>query len=329
MRLGVLGTGRMAAYRARWLARRPQVDELLVGSRRPERAEELAAQVGGRGGGYEDVLSAELDALVIATATPEHVRQIEAGAARGLPMLCEKPVALSLEETERAITAAEAAGAALQVAFQRRFDPAWSAARDLVAEGALGTIYSIRIASHDHEPAPEHFIPGSGGIFRDLHVHDFDALRWVTGSEIERVYATGAVREWSRFAEHDDLDTSAVLLELRGGVPALVSGSRHDPRGYDFRADILGSRDAVAIGLDGRTPLRSLEPGAPAPTERPYSGFLDRFEGAFQAEMAAFLELAAGRGPNPCPPRESLEALRVAVACERSRALGTPVEMAW
>lgn len=317
----------MAAFRARWLAASTEVGELVIGSRQPERARELASEVGGRAGDYDDVLGSELDALVIATATPAHLEQIEAGARRGLPMLCEKPIALSLEDTERAIAAVECAGVALQIAFQRRFDAAWRAARELVAAGALGTLYSIRVASHDHEPAPERFIPGSGGIFRDLHVHDFDALRWVTGVEVERVYATGAVREWSRFAAHDDLDTSAVLLELRGGVPALVSGSRHDPRGYDFRADILGSRDSVAIGLDRRTPLRSLEPGAQPPPERPYMGFLDRFEAAFRAEMHAFLELVAGAGANHCPPREALEALRVAIACERSRSERRPVEV--
>ena len=109
-------------------------------------------------------------------------------------------------------------------------------------------------------------------------------------------------------------------------MTALISGSRHDPRGYDFRAELLGSKDSVAIGLDARTPLRSLEPEAPPPPD-PYTGFLDRFDVAFKAEMTTFLDVAGGRLENPCPPGESRAALAVAIACERSLAEGRPVQV--
>ena len=328
MRIGVLGTGRMGAYRAAWLARHPAVDSVLVGSSDSERGRALAERVGGESGSYAHVLDAGLDALVVSTATPEHVDLVEQGAHRGIPMLCEKPIALSLAETERALAAADEAGVSLQISFQRRFDPGWREAKRLHDERALGVLYAIRIASHDHDPSPPEYIPTSGGIFRDLHVHDFDIVRWLTGREIDRVFAIGALRKWERFAKHGDVDTTAVTLALDDGMPVLISGTRHDPRGYDFRGEIFGSEDSVAVGLDARTPLRSLERGWSGFEGEPYRGFLDRFEPSFEAEMEAFLELVRGERDNPCPARESVPALLIALACDLSRIGGRVVSLA-
>ena len=326
MRVGVLGTGRTGAFRAARLVEHPAVEEVMVGSRDGARARAVAGPLGARAlDSYEAVLDAGLDAVVVCTATPDHPPLIEAAAERGLPVFCEKPIALTIEDTQWALAAVEHAGTLLQIAFQRRFDLAWGAAREAVASGALGTLYSVRVVAHDHEPSPPEYIPTSGGIFKDLHVHDFDAVRWVTGEEVATAYAVGAVREWTRFAEHDDVDVSAILLTLESGVPVLVSGSRHDARGYDFRAEVSGSRDTVVVGWDGRTPVRSVEPGGPAPAPDPYLGFLDRFEPAFRAELNAFVAAVAEGGESPCPGSSSLEALRVAIACDRSRAEGRPV----
>ena len=302
MRIGVLGTGRMGAFRAEWLRASLEVDEVLVASRDPE-----------RGRPVDEVLDAGLDAVVISSETAEHSAQIAACAARGLTMLCEKPVALTLGETGEALAAVERGGATLQISFQRRFDPEFARAQRLAATGALGTLYCVRLNSYDHEPSPERYIPTSGGIFRDLHVHDFDQARWLTGLEVDEVYATGAVRKWERFAPHGDADTAAVVLRMAGGLPVVVTGTRHDPRGYDFRAELLGSDDFVAMG--------------PSPDDNPYRGFLDRFAAAFDAEMHAFLELVRGERDNPCPGGEALEALRIAAACDRSRAEGRPVRL--
>ena len=310
MKVAVLGTGRIGAYRADWLRAHPDVEEVLVGSI--------------RAGTVESVLEARPDAVVISSATPDHPAQIRACAARELPMLCEKPIALTLRKTRDAL---DAGGDLLQVSFQRRFDPGFAEARRLVVEGALGTLYCVRLNAYDHEPSPEHFIAGSGGIFRDLHIHDFDVARWLTGLEVERAYAVGAVRRWERFAQHGDADTSAVLLTMADGLPVVITGSRHDPRGYDFRLELLASDDSIAVGLDERTPLKSVEAQAPTLGTRPYEGFLDRFAAAFDAELRAWLEFVRGERGNPCPGAEALHALRVAVACDRSRAQGRVVAL--
>jgi myo-inositol 2-dehydrogenase / D-chiro-inositol 1-dehydrogenase len=311
VRVAVLGTGRIGAYRAEWLRAHPAVEEVLVGSI--------------RAGTVDAALDARPDAVVISSATPDHPAQIRACAERGLPMLCEKPIAPTLLETRAAL---ETGGGQLQVSFQRRFDPGFAEARRLVADGSLGTLYCVRICSYDHEPSPEHFIPGSGGIFRDLHVHDFDVARWLTGGEVEVVYAVGAVRRWQRFARHGDVDTAAIVLTMADGLPVVITGSRHDPRGHDFRLEVLASDDSIAVGLGGRTPLRALGEGAPALGSHPYEGFLERFASAFDAELRAWLEFVRGERDNPCPGIEALHAQRVAVACDRSRAEGRPVELA-
>ena len=318
MRVGVLGTGRMGAFRARALAAHSDVEQVLVASHHPERARELGEAIGGRGGTLDQVLSENLDALVISTVTAEHPQNIAAGAQRGLPMLCEKPISIDVADTEATIEVVRNAGVELQIAFMRRFDAGFRRARELVSSGALGTVYSVRMCAHDHEPADERYIATSGGIFVDLHVHDFDMARWLTGREVKQVFATGTVRAFDAYGRQDDVDTSAMVLTMDDGLPVVVTGARHDPIGYDFRAELLGSGDSIAVGVDDRTPIRSVQPdGPPAPID-PYKGFLDRFRQAFIDETAAFVDLVLGRGPNLCPPEEALSALRVAVACETS-----------
>jgi myo-inositol 2-dehydrogenase / D-chiro-inositol 1-dehydrogenase len=165
----------------------------------------------------------------------------------------------------------------------------------------------------------------SGGIYVDFSVHDFDALRFVTNQEVEEVYADGSVIGFPVFERHGDVDTAVVALRLSGGSLGLLTVTRHDAFGYDVRMELIGSDDCVAVGWDDRMPLRSVEPGAePAPRD-PYANFQDRFQAAYKAEMAAFVEVAAGRRPSPCTARDALEALKVALACDRSRAEHRPV----
>jgi myo-inositol 2-dehydrogenase / D-chiro-inositol 1-dehydrogenase len=308
----------MGAFRARALAEHPEVEEVFVGSHHSERARQLSDVVGGRGGTIDEVLDEELDALVISTATAEHPAHVAAGAERRLPMLCEKPISIDLGDTEATIEVVREAGVELQIAFMRRFDAGFRGARELISTGTAGTLYSLRMCAHDHEPADERYIATSGGIFCDLHVHDFDMARWLTGREVKEVFATGTVRAWEAYGRQDDVDTSAMVLTLDDGLPVVITGSRHDPIGYDFRAEVLGSGDSIVVGVDNRTPVHSVQPGAPPPPADPYRGFLDRFRDAFIAETAAFVDLVLGRGPNLCPPEEALSALRVAVACDRS-----------
>ena len=195
----------------------------------------------GLAGGYQlnhehtSLLERDLDGLVIATSTPGHVPLLRLAARAGLPAFCEKPVALELAPLDELIDEVERAGILVQIGFQRRFDAGYRAARDAVAEGALGEVLALRAATHDPAPPSEAYIASSGGIFRDLHIHDFDAIRFVTGREVVDVYADGAVRATRWFADHGDVDAAAAVLRLQGGPLAVLTGTRRDPLGYDVR----------------------------------------------------------------------------------------------
>jgi myo-inositol 2-dehydrogenase/D-chiro-inositol 1-dehydrogenase len=213
------------------------------------------------------------------------------------------------------------------VGFQRRFDAEYVEARRLVASGELGTLYAIRLIAHDASPPPETYIPTSGGIFRDSSIHDFDALRFVSGLEVEDVYAVGSVRGFEMFARYDDVDTVGAILRLTDGTVATLSQTRHNPRGYDIRMELVGSGDAVSIGLGPRTPTRSLQPEGPD-FGVGWDTFQTRFEPAYRAELEAFLAVARGERPSPCTAHDGLEALRIAEAASLSRAEHRPVRVA-
>jgi myo-inositol 2-dehydrogenase / D-chiro-inositol 1-dehydrogenase len=323
VRISVLGTGRMGRLRAVALARDPDVEEVVLAGGDRERTRAAADACGARAASVDEALAGEPDGVVVASATARHREQLEACARLAVPVLCEKPIALTVDDTEAAVGLLREAAIPVQIGFQRRFDPAIRAARDDATAGRLGTLYSVRITVRDAEPAPEHFIGSSGGIFRDMHVHDFDLARWISGREAATVFATGVVRGFERFARHGDVDTSAIVLTMDDGMPVVIDGSRHDPRGYDMRLEVLGSQDVVAVGLDERTPLRRL-PAGDGPTQR-WSSFEERFADAFVAETEAFLRLVREGGESACPPETALQALRIAEACDRSRAEGRPV----
>src|SRR5207248_2278404 len=197
----------------------------------------------------EALIEEGVDAIVIATSTGGHVPLLSLAASAGVAAFCEKPVALELAALAEVTDAVAAAGITVQVGFQRRFDPGYRAARDAVVTGALGDLLLVRAATHDPAPPAESYIATSGGIFRDLSIHDFDAIRFVTGEEIVEVYADGAVRETGWFARHDDVDAAVAVVRLSGGALGIVSGARHDPLGYDVRLELFGAVESIVVGV--------------------------------------------------------------------------------
>ncbi|WP_190129001.1 Gfo/Idh/MocA family protein [Streptomyces mashuensis] len=331
MRVGVLGAGRMGAFHAAALARTEGVAELVVADADPARAAAVAAAVGaGTAASAGELLHARgVDAVVIATATASHAELIVRAARAGLPAFCEKPVALSLPGTVAALREVEAAGTLLQIGFQRRFDPGFRAAREALRSGALGRVHTIRCVTSDPAPPPPAFLPHSGGLIRDCMVHDFDTVRWLTGREVVEVYARGSDAGPAFFREAGDVATAVALLTLDDGTLVTATATRCNGAGYDVRTELSGDRDQWVVGLDERSPMTSAEPGGPAAPARPWPGFLERFEGAYRAELAAFVAaVARGETTGPCPGAEGLRALHVAEACERSRREDRPVRLA-
>ncbi|MYR57010.1 dehydrogenase, partial [Streptomyces sp. SID625] len=180
----------------------------------------------------------------------------------------------------------------------------------------------------DRTPPPADWLPLSGGLFRDTLIHDFDALRWVTGQEITEVYARGSDAGPAMFREAGDVDTGAAVLTLDDGTLATATATRLNGAGYDVRMELAGERDQLVVGLDDRTPIASTEPTGPPAADKPWTGFLERFGPAYEAELNAFVDVLLGQRPNPCDGHEALQALRVAEACEQSRREHRPVRLA-
>jgi myo-inositol 2-dehydrogenase / D-chiro-inositol 1-dehydrogenase len=328
LKLGVVGVGRIGVFHAATLLELDGVAGLTIADADPGRARQVASELGAEAAASPEALvEAGVDALVIATSTAGHVPMLELAARAGVPAFCEKPVALDLATFDELLEEVARAGTLVQIGFQRRFDDGYRAAHAAVAAGALGNLLVLRAATHDPSPPSEEYIASSGGIFRDLHIHDFDAIRFVTGEEVVEVYADGAVREAEWFTRAGDVDTAAALLRLSGGALAVLTGTRHDPLGYDVRLEVFGTADSVAVGVDERTPLRSVEPGLQSLTVTGYANFLERFHDAYRNELEAFIAAVRSGGPSPCTLADARAALVVAIAADRSRAERRPVSI--
>ncbi|WP_255954042.1 Gfo/Idh/MocA family protein [Streptomyces odontomachi] len=329
MRIGLIGTGRIGSFHAAALHRNPAVDSLVVADVEPARATDLAERLGvSAAPGVDEAFAAGLDALVITAATSAHAELIGRAARAGLPVFCEKPIALDLPGTLAALEEVTAAGTVLQLGFQRRFDAGYTAAREAVRAGRLGRLHTVRAMTSDPAPPPAAYLPLSGGLYRDCLVHDFDILRWVTGREVTTVYAVGSDAGPAMFAEADDVDTAAAVLTLDDGTLVTATATRCNGAGYDVRMELAGERDQISVGFDDRTPVSSAEPAGPPPPDKPWPGFLERFAPAYEAELAAFVEVVRGTRVNPCDGHEALHALRIAEACELSRREHRPVQLA-
>lgn len=324
LEVGVVGLGRIGTHHVQTLLGIEAVSVTVTDADR-QRAGRVSDELGVRTVATpEALLEAEVDALVIATSTPSHAPLLRLAAASAVPAFCEKPVALDLQTLDGVRADVEAAGILVQVGFQRRFDAGYAAAREAVASGAVGRILVMRAATHDPVPPPAEYIATSGGIFRDLHIHDLDAVRFVSGEEITEVYADGAALDAPWAGELDDVDVAAAVLRLSGGGLVILSGTRRDPLGYDVRLEVFGTTDSIAVGQGPRSPIRPIEADPPTMA---YRDFWDRFAPAYRNELATFVETVRTSSPSPCSLDEARAALVAALAAERSRRERRPVKI--
>jgi myo-inositol 2-dehydrogenase/D-chiro-inositol 1-dehydrogenase len=320
MRIGLIGTGRIGTFHAHVLARHREVGALVVADTDSARARAVADRLGATAApSVEEVFTWGVDAIVIAAAASAHGELIGRAARAGLPVFCEKPIALDLSGTLGALREVETAGTILQMGFMRRFDAGYTAAREAVLGGRLGRLHTVRTITSEPAPPPAGHLPLSGGLYRDCLIHDFDIVRWVTGHEVVDVYAAGSDAGRPMFRAAGDVDTGAVLLTLDDGTLVTATAARVNGAGYDVRMELSGEADTLCAGLNDRTPIASTETDGPPAAAKPWTGFLERFAPAYEAELNAFVEVARGQRANPCDGWSALAALRIAEACELSR----------
>lgn len=333
MRIGLIGLGRIGAFHAATLGNLDRVDELVVTDPAPaavaatlETVEKARAV-----DSPAELFAAGVDGVVIAAATNAHSELLLAALEAGIPAFCEKPIAASIIEALAVERAVAEHGVAVQIGYPRRFDPAFVATREAVQRGELGHLTTIRSTTLDPAPPPASYLGVSGGIFRDCAVHDFDAVRWVSGQEVVEVYATGAIDPKATpdmYAEHGDVTTASALLTLADGAIGVVSNTRTNGRGYDVRLEVHGVDDSVAAGIEDKLPLRSMEPGATFPGGKPHGFFMDRLAAAFRRELTTFTEVASGRLESPCTVADALGTAWTAEAATQSAREHRPVTIA-
>lgn len=328
MRIAVAGVGRIGAFHARTLRALDRIDGLVLADLNAPAAASLADELGVEAvADPAELFTAGIDGIVIATATPGHAPLLRAALAAGIPAFCEKPVAATLAESIELAQLEASAAAPVQIGFQRRYDRGFNRARAAIAAGEIGTVHAIRAITHDQAPPPVEYVRASGGIFHDCNIHDFDILRYVSGSEAATVFATGANKGDPMFTREGDVDTAAAIITMVDGTLITVTATRYNGAGHDVRMEITGSAGALAVGLDHSLALRSVEDAVDFPTGPPCWSFLERFHDAYLAEMSAFRDLVAGTTSSRCTVRDALEATRIAHACDLSRAEGRPVAL--
>ncbi|MDW8053810.1 MAG: inositol 2-dehydrogenase [Anaerolineae bacterium] len=325
--VAVLGAGRMGQTHLRNLAAMPDVHVRVVAdpdARAAERGRQLARAERAMTDVEAAIHAPDVDAVVIVTPTATHAHLIEIAARAGKAIWCEKPIALTLAETQHVVRVLEQTRAPFQIGFMRRFDPGYAAARQRIAAGALGRIESFRALSRDTHPPSPKFLASSGGLFLDMAIHDFDLARFLVG-EVTEVQAWGAVLVDEHFREVGDIDTAVTLLRFENGALGVVETGRRAPWGYDIRTEVTGERGKIVIEAAQKTPLLFLRSFG-FEGDR-FESFPDRFEDAYRLELEAFIAaLQEGRAPEP-GAEEALQTMRLALAADRSWREGRSVKL--
>jgi len=265
----------------------------------------------------------EIDAILIGSPSAEHAPQMIECAEAGKHIFCEKPIALDPEIIRNALAEVDKSGVKLQVGFNRRFDPNFSAVQHQVASGALGDPHIIRITSRDPAPPPAEYVAGSGGMFLDMTIHDFDMVRFLSGSEVTEVHAYGAVLVDPEIGKAGDIDTAVISLKFTNGALGIIENSRKAVYGYDQRVEIFGSKGAAMA--DNNTPTSMVvfnESGTIR--DKPLYFFLERYEAAFIDEMKAFVNAIREDKTTAVSGKDGLAPVLIALAAQDSLKRGKP-----
>ena len=326
--VALLGAGRMARVHAKAIGaaggRLVTVYDVVEPA-----AKSLAADTGASvARSVEEALHhPEVDAVLVVTSSDTHVDCILQGVQAGKAVMCEKPLAPSLADAQRSINTLGAQAGKVFLAFNRRFDPGHAALKSAVEAGEIGNLEQLTITSRDPAPPPLDYVPKSGGLFRDMMIHDFDMARWMLGEEPVSIYSCGSCLIEPQIGNLGDIDTACVVLVTSTGKQAVILNSRRAAYGYDQRIEAFGSTGMVISDNPRATDVRRYSGTSFGAPDRLFTFYMDRYRESYRREIEAFLREVASGTP---PPVNAIDGLRTAYLAEAAGAslrLGQVVEL--
>jgi myo-inositol 2-dehydrogenase / D-chiro-inositol 1-dehydrogenase len=328
LKVGLLGAGRIGNVHAQAITAHPTSRLIAVSDVNAEAAAKLANSFGAEARTSDNIVNdPSIDAVLIATPTNTHSDFIEAATRAGKSVLCEKPVDLSLSRAQACQKAAAKTGQPVMIGFNRRFDPNFAALKTALEKNEIGKGELLSITSFDPAPPPVSYVKVSGGLFRDMMIHDFDMACWIMGAIPKKVMAIGSAIVDPEIGAAGDVDTAVVTLQFADGRVAVIKNSRRAVYGYDQRVEILGSAGLLSAGnVLESTISKATEAGVVH--AKPQLFFLERYMRAYIAEWSAFVHSVTTATPLPVTLEDGVNALAVAEAATRSAKTGSAVDMA-
>jgi len=325
LKFGLIGAGRIGSIHGQNVASRTDAKLVAVADAIPAAAESLAKALHCEAAGIDAILSnPQIDGILICSPTDTHADLIERGAKAGKAIFCEKPIDLSSARVKQTLTAVDTAGVPLMIGFNRRFDPSFAELRKRLNAGAVGALEIVTILSRDPAAPPVSYVERSGGLFRDMMIHDFDMARFLLGEEPVEVQAYGSCLVDPAIGAVGDVDTAVVQLRTASGKLCQISNSRRATYGYDQRVEVHGSKGMLRAGNHHKTTVE-IATQAGLTIDPVQDFFLQRYGNAYRAELAAFVEALQGQSPLSPSGLDGLRAQRLADAATESARLGGPV----
>ncbi len=327
IRMGLLGAGRIGRIHGSNVAAHPGASLVAVADALPDAARKLAAETGSKVASIEAIIAdKDIDAVVICTPTDMHSDLIEAAAKAGKAAFCEKPVDLSSDRIRTCLEVVKKAGTPLMIGFNRRFDPNFASLKRRLEAGEAGEIEIVTVISRDPGPPPVDYVKRSGGLFRDMMIHDLDMARFLLGEEPVEVHAVGSSLVDKGIGAVGDVDTAAVLLKTASGKIAQISNSRRATYGYDQRIEVHGSKGMLRAGNVHNTTVE-LATGGGFTADPVQNFFLERYAAAYRDELDAFVKaITSGKAPAPSG-EDGLKAQILADAATEAHQTGKTVKV--
>ena len=328
LKVGLLGAGRIGQVHAAVVAAHEGSKLAAISDVYAPAAEELAAKYHAQVRSSDEIIADDaINAVLIATSTDTHSDLIEAATQAGKAVMCEKPVDLSLERARACLEAVSETGRPVMIGFNRRFDPSFAAIRDSLAAGHIGKAELLSVTSFDPAPPPVEYIKVSGGMFRDMMIHDFDMTNFIMGETPVYISASGACLVDPEIGRAGDIDTAVVTLSYADGKLAVIKNSRRAAYGYDQRLELLGADGLLqAQNMLENTVVKSTGQGVIS--AKPTYFFIERYMPAYKAEWAAFVAAVQEGDDMPVSLQDGVQALAMAEAAQRSFDSSRPVRLA-